>query len=260
MIFDTHAHYDDDAFDEDRESLLDSLPEHGIEGVVNVSASLSSCRQTVSLVESYPFLYGAVGVHPSETAELTEESFAWLKAAARSSKVVAVGEIGLDYYWEEPDHKIQKEWFHRQLELAKELGLPVIIHSREAANDTLQILKEHSAAQLGGVIHCYSYSLELAKEYEKMGFYFGIGGVVTFKNAKKLSEVVTYLPLERIVLETDAPYLAPVPVRGSRNFSANLPYIAQRIAELKNISYEEVITRTCENARKLYRLNGAEYG
>ena len=136
----------------------------------------------------------------------------------------------------------------------------MIIHSREAANDTLQILKEHSAAQLGGVIHCYSYSLELAKEYEKMGFYFGIGGVVTFKNAKKLSEVVTYLPLERIVLETDAPYLAPVPVRGSRNFSANLPYIAQRIAELKNISYEEVITRTCENARKLYRLNGAEYG
>ncbi len=259
MIFDTHAHYDDDAFDEDRESLLSSLPENGIGGVVNVGASLSSCRQTLALLEQYPFFYGAIGVHPSETAELTEESFAWLRTAAKTARVVAVGEIGLDYYWEEPDHKTQKEWFHRQLALAGELGLPVIIHSRDAASDTLQILKEHQAEQLGGVIHCYSYSLALAKEYEKMGFYFGIGGVVTFKNARKLAEVVTYLPLDRIVLETDAPYLAPVPLRGSRNSSVNLPYIAQRIAELKDVSYEEVIKRTCENAKKLYHLNGAEY-
>ena len=253
-VIDTHAHYDDDAFDEDRESLLDSLPEHGIEGVVNVSASLSSCRQTVSLVESYPFLYGAVGVHPSETAELTEESFAWLKAAARSSKVVAVGEIGLDYYWEEPDHKIQKEWFHRQLELAKELGLPVIIHSREAANDTLQILKEHSAAQLGGVIHCFSYGKDLAREYLSMGFYLGIGGVVTFKNAKKLKEVVEYMPMDKMVLETDCPYLSPEPFRGTRNSSLNLPYVVKAVSEIKGISEEKIIEITYKNAKDLYRI------
>lgn len=259
MIFDTHAHYDDDAFDEDRESLLSSLSDYGVGGVVNVGASLSSCHQTLALVEKYNFIYGAIGVHPSETAELTEESFAWLRTAAKASKIVAIGEIGLDYYWEEPEHEIQKEWFRRQLALARELALPIIVHSRDAASDTFQILKEHHAEQLGGVIHCYSYSLAFAKEYEKMGFYFGIGGVVTFKNARKLVEVVDYLPLDRIVLETDAPYLAPVPVRGSRNSSVNLSYIAQRIAEIKNVSYEEVLTRTCENAKKLYRLNGAEY-
>ncbi len=254
MIFDTHAHYDDDAFDEDREEILASLKEHGICHAVNVGASLSSCQQTLALLKEYDFLYGAVGVHPSETAELSEESFEWLRKAVKEPGIVAVGEIGLDYYWEEPEHEIQKKWFRRQLELAREAALPVIIHSREAAQDTLDIMKELHAEEIGGVIHCYSYSLEMAKEYEKMGFFFGIGGVVTFNNAKKLKEVVAYLPLDRIVLETDCPYLAPVPNRGKRNSSLNLPYIAEKIAEIKNISYDKVIEVTYKNAEKLYRL------
>lgn len=253
-IFDTHAHYDDDAFDEDREELLASLLEHGITHAVNVGSSLSSCKQTLALTKEHDFLYGAIGVHPSETAELTEESFAWLAGAAKKPKIVAVGEIGLDYYWEEPEHDLQKKWFRRQLELAAKLQLPVIIHSREAAQDTLEILKEHHAENIGGVIHCYSYSLEQAKEYEKMGFFFGIGGVITFKNARKLKEVVEYLPLEKIVLETDSPYLAPAPNRGKRNSSLNLPYIAQQIAEIKNISYEQVLEQTYHNAERLYRI------
>lgn len=254
MIFDTHAHYDDEAFDEDREEFLSSLQGQGICHVVNVGASLSSCRQTLALVKQYDFMYGAIGVHPSDSAELTEESLTWLKLAAQKPKIVAVGEIGLDYYWDEPERSIQKKWFCRQLELARELKLPVIIHSREAAQDTLEIMKEHHAEAIGGVVHCYSYSLELAKEYEKMGFFFGIGGVVTFNNAKKLQEVVEYLPLERIVLETDCPYLTPVPNRGKRNSSLNLRYVAERIAEIKNIGYEEVTEVTYQNAARLYRL------
>ena len=258
MIFDTHAHYDDDAFDEDREELLASLPGQDICHVVNVGASLSSCRQTLALVKEYDFMYGAIGVHPSETAELTEERFKWLKKAAQEPKIVAVGEIGLDYYWEEPEHDIQKKWFCRQMELARELRLPVIIHSRDAAQDTLELMKELHAEEIGGVVHCYSYSLEMAKEYEKLGFFFGIGGVVTFNNARKLKEVVEYLPLERIVLETDCPYLAPVPNRGKRNSSLNLRYVAEKIAEIKNIGYDEVIEETRRNAEKLYRLKENE--
>lgn len=258
MIFDTHAHYDDDAFDEDREELLASLPQNGIGRVVNVGSTLSACRQTLALTKQHNFLYGAIGVHPGETAELTEESFAWLKEAAKDPKIVAVGEIGLDYYWEEPEHGIQKRWFARQLELAKELELPVIIHSRDAAKDTLDILKENHAETIGGVIHCYSYSVETAREYERMGFYFGIGGVVTFTNARKLKEVVEYLPLDRIVLETDCPYLAPVPNRGKRNSSLNLPCIARQIAQLKQVSYEKVLEETWNNAVRLYCLENGE--
>lgn len=254
MIFDTHAHYDDDAFDEDREELLDSLKEQGISRVVNVGSSLASCRQTLALTEAFDFIYGAIGVHPSETAELTGQSLDWLRTAAQRPKIVAVGEIGLDYYWGEPEPELQKVWFRRQLALARELGLPVIIHSREAAGDTLEIMREQHAEEIGGVIHCYSYSVEMAREYEKMGFYFGIGGVVTFQNGRKLKEVVEYLPLERIVLETDCPYLAPVPKRGKRNSSLNLTYIAEAVAGIKNVSYDEVIEMTRRNAERLYRV------
>lgn len=258
MIFDTHAHYDDDAFDEDREELLDSLCGQGVSNVVNVAASLFSCCRTLALIGQYEFMYGAIGVHPSETTELNEEKFAWLSQAAQREKIVAVGEIGLDYYWEEADHETQKKWFIRQLELAREIKLPVIIHSREAAQDTYDIMKAYHAEDIGGVIHCYSYSVEMAKAFEKLGFYFGIGGVVTFGNAKKLREVVEYLPLERIVLETDCPYLAPAPNRGKRNSSLNLRYVAEKIAEIKNISYDVVIEETTKNAKKLYRLQNGE--
>lgn len=254
MIFETHAHYDDEAFDEDRETLLLSMQENGIGTIVNVGASLKSTKTTIALTEKYPFIYGAAGVHPSETAELQEESFAWLQEVSKLPKIVAVGEIGLDYYWEEPEHDIQKYWFERQLDLAKEVGKPVIIHSRDAAQDTLEIMQKKHAEEIGGVIHCYSYSPDMAMNYVKMGFYIGIGGVVTFKNGKKMKEVVEAVPLERILLETDSPYLAPEPNRGKRNSSLNIPYIAQQIAGIKGISYEEVIAQTEENAKKMYRL------
>lgn len=254
MIFDTHAHYDDEAFDEDRDQLLKSLPEHGIEAAVNVGASIQTSRNTLELVKKYPLLYGAVGVHPNETAELDEEQIQWLKAASQEPKIVAIGEIGLDYYWDEPDREIQKRWFVRQLALAEEVKMPVIIHSRDAAKDTLDIMKSEKAERLGGVIHCFSYGKEIAGEYLDMGFYLGIGGVLTFKNARKLKEVVEYAPIEQIILETDCPYLAPVPNRGKRNSSLNLPYVVKAVSEIKGISEQEVIEKTNQNARKMYGL------
>lgn len=253
MIFESHAHYDDEAFEKDQKELLSSLKENGIEYVVNVGASLASTKATIELINQYSFLYGAVGVHPSETAELNEENFKWLKKQCLHDKVVAVGEIGLDYYWDEPAKDIQKKWFERQLLLAKEEKLPIIIHSRDAAQDTLEMMKCH-AKDLEGVIHCYSYSKETAKEFLDMGYYLGIGGVVTFKNAKKLKEVVEYMPMDRILLETDAPYLSPEPNRGKRNSSLNLVYVAKEIAAIKNISYDQVVDITNQNAKQLFRI------
>ena len=197
MIFESHAHYDDEKFNEDREELLSSMKENGIEYIINVGASLETTRNTVELIKKYPFIYGAAGVHPSDTAELNEENFAWLKEQCNHTKIVAVGEIGLDYYWNEPDREIQKKWFRRQLEMAKETNLPIIIHSREAAKDTLDIMKEMECSKMSGVVHCFSYSKEIAREILDMGFYLGIGGVVTFQNAKAIKEVVAYAPLEK---------------------------------------------------------------
>lgn len=256
MIFESHAHYDDEAFDEDREELLLSLRENGIDKVVNVGASLESCRVTLDLMKKYPFIYGAMGVHPSETAKLNEDNFAWLREQCTIDKVVAVGEIGLDYHWKEPEPQVQKVWFERQLILAKETGLPVIIHSRDAAKDTLDMMQALHAGEIGGVIHCYSYTKEMAREYLQMDYYFGIGGVITFQNSKKLKEAVEYIPLERILLETDSPYLAPEPHRGKRNSSLNLPFVAQAIADLKGISYDKVVETAQENAMRLFRIKG----
>ena len=252
MIFESHAHYDDDAFDEDRQELLSSLQENGIEYVINVGASLQSTASTVELTKRYPFIYGAAGVHPSETAELNEENFTWLVKQCSQPKIVAVGEIGLDYYWKEPEEEIQKVWFARQLELARSIKKPVIIHSRDAAKDTFDIMCAHKAEEIGGVVHCFSYSAEMAQEYVKMGFYIGIGGVVTFKNGKKMKEVVEAVPLDMILLETDSPYLAPEPNRGKRNSSLNMPYIAKQIAVIKDVSYEEVVEATNANAKRLF--------
>lgn len=252
MIFETHAHYDDEAFAEDREMLLAELPEKGIGRVVNIGASLTSCETTLKLMEKYPHIYGAIGIHPSETAELNEENFVQLKTWCMHEKCVAVGEIGLDYHWPEPERAIQKKWFIRQLELARELKLPVVIHSRDAAKDTVDIMKEQHAGELGGIIHCFSYTKETAEIFLDMGFYFGIGGVVTFKNAKKLKEAVEFIPLEKIVVETDSPYLAPEPNRGKRNNSLNLPYIIEEIAAIKQVTRDEVEKITWENAEKIY--------
>ena len=219
MIFDTHAHYDDEQFNEDRVELLNSMEEQGVGTIINVSATYNSCRKVIALAKEYPFVYAAVGIHPDEVGSLNEETFAQMKELFKEEKVVAVGEI----------------------------------HSREAAADTMEIMKEH-AKGLSGVIHCYSYSKEMAQEYIKMGFYIGVGGVVTFKNAKKLKEVVENIPLTSIVLETDCPYMAPEPNRGKRNNSAYIRYVAEKIAELKGITYEEVVEQTEKNARDMYRL------
>ena len=254
MIFDSHAHYDDKAFDEDREEILMSLRSRGVGTVVNVGASLRGVHRTVELTQKYPFVYGAAGVHPDHAGELDEERFAWLREQCRKEKIVAVGEIGLDYYWDKAEHEVQKEWFVRQLHLAKELHLPVIVHSREAAADTMKILKREYDPEVPVVVHCYSYSPEMAVEYLKMGYYLGIGGVVTFKNGRKLKETVQEAPLEQLLLETDCPYLAPVPFRGKRNDSGYLTYVAEVIGELKGVSAEEVIQITEQNARRFYRL------
>lgn len=255
FIIDTHAHYDDEKFDEDREELLLSMRKNGIGIIVNSGASMDGVRQTVAFTEKYDFIYGTAGIHPNETEVLEDEkSYEELKAACMKEKIVAVGEIGLDYYWDEPDREIQKKHFIRQLGLAKEVKKPVVIHSRDAAADTLDIMKAEKAKELGGIIHCFSYGRDMAREYLDMGFYLGIGGVITFKNSKKLKEVVEYMPLDRMVLETDSPYLTPEPNRGKRNSSLNLPYVVDKIAELKQITPEQVIEATYNNARRVYKI------
>lgn len=253
MIFESHAHYDDEAFDEDRDILLQSMQEHGIEAVINVGASLKGVAATIMLMQKYPFVFGAVGVHPDEIGELDETQMIWLRSLCDLEKTVAIGEIGLDYYWNKENHAIQKKWFVRQMDLAKEVHLPIIVHSRDAAKDTLDIMRAEKAENLSGVIHCYSYSREHAKEYMNMGYCLGIGGVVTFENAKRLKEVVKYAPLDYLLLETDCPYLAPVPHRGTRNTSLYLPYVAKEIARIKNVTYEEVVEVTNQNAKRLFQ-------
>lgn len=254
MIFDTHAHYDDEAFDQDRNELLNSMQSQGVDFIINVGASMDSTKKTLELAKEYPFIYAAVGVHPSETTGLSEEDMQWIKSKASCEKVAAVGEIGLDYYWPEPDKAVQKKWFERQLQIAGEVKLPVIIHSRDAAKDTFEILKGWRQDLSRVVIHCFSYSREMAREYLNMDFYFGIGGVITFKNAKKLIEAVEYIPMEKILLETDCPYLAPEPYRGKRNQSGYIDFVAQKLSQIKKISKEEVLAQTMRNAKEFYGL------
>ncbi len=254
MIFETHAHYDDDRFDEDRHELLAGLLEAGIGVVVNCGASAQGNYDTIALTEQHAHVYGALGVHPSNIEDMDEDFFAWIKQSAQKEKIVAIGEIGLDYYWDkEPDvQEKQRYWFGRQIDLARESRLPIIVHSRDAAADTMQVMKEQHAEEVSGVIHCYSYSKEMALEYIRMGYYIGVGGVVTFKNAKKLIETVEAIPLERILLETDCPYMAPEPYRGKRNSSLYLPYIVEKIALLKGVSTQEVERVTEANAKALF--------
>lgn len=256
MIFETHAHYDDKKFDSDREELLLSMQENGIDKIINIGCDKKTCEATIDLMNTYDFVYGAIGVHPSDIKTMDEELFFWMGQQLSHPKVVAVGEIGLDYYWdkEEEIQKLQRDWFVRQLELAKEADLPVIIHSREAAADTLEIMKQEHRENSRGVIHCFSYSKEVAREYVKMGYYIGVGGVSTFKNAKKLKEVIVETPIEHILLETDCPYMAPEPYRGKRNSSLYLPYVVRQIAELKGMKEEAVEEITYQNAENLFSI------
>lgn len=254
MIFDTHAHYDDPVYDKDREELFRTMRSEGVGIITDIGADIESTKRAIELSESYDFIYAAAGVHPSEVYSLEEADMEFLRRATESPKVVAIGEIGLDYHYEDTVREVQKKWFIRQLELAKETKLPVVIHSRDAAQDTLDIMKAEHAQESGGVIHCFSYGWDMAKIYLDMGFYLGIGGVVTFKNAKKLKEVVQKAPMERLVLETDAPYLAPEPYRGKRNASHYLKYVAEEIAALRNMTPEELILVTEENGKRMYGI------
>ena len=252
MIFESHAHYDDEAFDEYRKELLDALPGQGIGRVINVCAEVEGWDRTLDLMERYPYIYGAVGVHPDDVGALDEEKIRRMHQICQMEKTVAVGEIGLDYYWDKENHEKQIYWFERQLEVAREEKLPFIIHSRDAAKDTLDTMKRLHAGDIGGVVHCFSYGKEMAREYLDMGLSLGIGGVLTFKNARKLVEVVEYAPLESLLLETDSPYLAPVPNRGKRNSSLNIPYVVEKIAEIKGVSQEEVEEVTWKNSFRVF--------
>ena len=250
-IFDSHAHYTDKAFNDDRENMLGSLRESGICGVINCGADIESSVFSVDLANKYDYIYAACGIHPEEADKVPESYIEILKNLARNEKCVAIGEIGLDYYWRQDTKEKQKELFENQILLSKELDLPIIVHDREAHGDTLEILKKHKPK---GVLHCFSGSPETAEEILKLGMYIGLGGALTFKNARKAVEVAEMLPLDRLLLETDCPYMAPVPFRGKRNYSGYIPYIAEKVAEIKGIDPQTVLDITSENAKKLFNL------
>jgi len=252
MIYETHTHFDDKAFDEDRDEAIERAFAAGVGRLVNIGASMRSSLTSLDLARKYPQFLAAVGVHPEDCAELSEADIKTLKDYSTDENVVAIGEIGLDYYWDDPARDIQKKWFARQIALAKEVKLPIIVHSRDAAADTYDIINAEKAADVGGILHCFSYSVEVARQFLDLGFYIGVGGVVTFKNGKKLKEVVQYTPLDRIVTETDSPYMAPHPNRGKRNTSEYLPYIIEEIARIKGISPEEAEDITYNNAVRLF--------
>ena len=250
MIFDTHAHYDDKAFDSDREELLEKLFSESVAYIVNQGTDLKLSKYSISLAERYENMYCAVGIHPENITESSIDDIEKIERLASHPKAVAIGEIGLDYYWDIPKEP-QKVIFEKQLILANKLNMPVNIHDREAHGDVLEYLRKYKPK---GILHSFSGSVEMARKIVKLGMYIGIGGVVTFKNARKSVEVVKDIPLERVVLETDCPYLSPVPFRGKRNNSGMIIYTAEKIAEIKNISVEEVLKETCENAKKVYNI------
>jgi len=250
-IFDTHAHYDDDAFDEDREELLKELKINGVVGILNCASSYKSIEKTYNLTIENDFIYGALGIHPENADEFNEDvEREIVELISKNNKIIAVGEIGLDYYWEEnPPKEVQREVFRKQMKLAEELKLPVVIHDRDAHADTLDIIKEFPKVK--GIVHCFSGSSEFAKECIKLGYYIGIGGVVTFKNAKKIVEVVKDIPLDKILVETDAPYMAPTPNRGKRNKSDYIQYIIEQIAIIKELDPKEVNMAVNDNFKRL---------
>ena len=253
LIFDTHAHYDDAQFDADREALLSAMPENGVGLILDPGCDLESSRAAIALAEQYPHIYAAVGYHPENCAPYTDADLDILRRLAQHPKVVAIGEIGLDYYWEQnPPKEFQQAVFRAQLALARELDLPVIVHDREAHADCLAIVKEFP--EVRGVFHCYSGSVEMARELWKLGWYLGLDGPVTYKNARRTVEVAAEVPLERLLLETDSPYMAPVPKRGTRNDSRNIRCIAEKIAEIRNMTADAIIRVSAENGRRLFGI------
>ena len=254
MLIDSHAHLDDKRFNRDRKKLIENFENDGLELVVNIGADLKSSIDSVKLAEEYENIYAAVGVHPHSAKELDDDMLEIIRSFASREKVVAIGEIGLDYYYDNSPRDVQKIWFKKQLDLAKEVDLPVVIHTRDASQETFDILKEAQDGTLRGVLHCYSGSLEMALEYIKMGFYISLAGPVTFKNSKESKKVAQGVPLERLLIETDSPYLTPEPNRGKRNEPAYVRYVAAEIAELRGISYEELIEATSRNTKELFGI------
>lgn len=251
-IFDTHAHYDDEQFDSDRAELFASFKNKGVELIMNCATNLNSVKSTLALANENEFIYAAVGLHPEDILESDESEIEVIKRVAlEEKKVKAIGEIGLDYYWKEVPKEKQLIFFEKQLLLAKELDLPVIVHDREAHEDTLNLIKKYKPK---GVMHCFSGSAEMAKEVLKTGMYIGIGGALTFKNAKKILKVADEVPIEKILLETDCPYMAPVPFRGKRNDSSLIKYVAEKLGEIKGLSEEKVIDICNKNGRKLFEI------
>ncbi len=257
MLFDTHAHMDDQAFEEDREALLEAFPQEGLGLIMNPACSLASSRAVCNLTQRHPYLYGAVGSHPDAADEVNEDVLSEYRMLCKQNpKIKAIGEIGLDYHYEDIPRQIQQQAFRAQMALAAELDLPVIVHDREAHADSMAIVAEFP--QVRGVFHCYSGSAEMAAQLVERGWYIGFTGVLTFKNARKAVEVAAAVPLERIVLETDCPYMAPEPFRGKRNSPAYLYRMAQRLAEIRGLSQSEIERITLENGKRLYRLSGTD--
>ncbi len=255
MLFDSHAHLDDDKYSEDRDEVIAALENQGTSLVMNVASDMVTSHQSIELAEKYPFIYASVGVHPCSTGEMTDNDIEVLKELSKHEKVKAIGEIGLDYYWDEPDRETQKKWFRRQMQLAMELDMPFIIHDRDAHEDCLNILKEFDIKKTGGVMHCFSGSAEMARQVVSMGMMIALGGALTFKNAAKTVKVAQEIPLEHIIIETDSPYLTPEPFRGKRNTPGYVKFVAQKIAELKGVDVDTVAKITVENTKRLYRID-----
>lgn len=254
MLFDTHAHYDDEKFREDSDELLSSMNENNVGLIMNSCSELSDVPKIIELIEKYPFIYGSVGVHPHSVDNMTDDMLDKIKEIAKHEKIKAIGEIGLDYFYDLSPRDSQKYWFAKQVDLAREIKMPVVIHDRDAHKDTMDILKEHKVWETGGEFHCYAGSVEMAKQVLDWGMYIAFGGSLTFKNSIKPVEVAKYVPLDRILIETDSPYLAPVPKRGNRNSSLYIHYVAEKLAEIKGVSVEEIERITFENGCKCFNI------
>jgi len=255
ILFDTHAHYDDSKFDDDRDEVIMNAYRSGVGLIINAASDVETARFSINLAKTYDFIYAAVGVHPHEAESFDEKTAEIIEKLASEEKVVAIGEIGLDYYYDNSPRELQKKCFARQINIARDVKMPVIIHDRDAHEDTLNIIKRENAKEVGGVMHCFSGSVEMANELLKNNFYISVGGTLTFKNARRAVEVVKHIPLERLLIETDCPYLAPEPFRGRRNDSSYIKYVAQKVAEIKDISYESVVDQTMKNGCALFGIN-----
>lgn len=254
MLIDTHVHLNADQYDEDLQEVIDRALEEGIDRMFVVGFDTNTIERTMKLIDQYDFIYGIIGWHPVDAIDCTEERLQWIEELSKHPKIIGIGEMGLDYHWDKSPKDIQKEVFRKQIALAKRVQLPIVIHNREATQDCVDILKEENASEVGGIMHSFSGSNEIADEILKMNFYISLGGPVTFKNAKQPKEVAQHVPLDRLLVETDAPYLSPHPYRGKRNEPARVKLVAEQIAELRGISYEEVCKATTENAERLFKL------